>query len=162
MLQTIDLWLHTTPLGEFLLTMFLSMAPVAELRVGLPLGAAMGLPLPAAFIAAVIGNMLPVPFIILFVRRAFAWIRRRLPPLHSFIDRLERRAESKRELVYRYQTLGLLILVAIPLPGTGAWTGALAAALMDLRMKKALPAIFCGVVIAGLLISLLTASVTAL
>ncbi len=162
MLQTIDLWLHTTPLGEFLLTMFLSMAPVAELRVGLPLGAAMGLPLPAAFIAAVIGNMLPVPFIILFVRRAFAWIRRRLPPLHSFIDRLERRAESKRELVYRYQTLGLLILVAIPLPGTGAWTGALVAALMDLRMKKALPAIFCGVVIAGLLISLLTASVTAL
>ena len=162
MLQTIDLWLHTTPLGEFLLTMFLSMAPVAELRVGLPLGAAMGLPLPAAFIAAVIGTMLPVPFIILFVRRAFAWIRRRLPPLHSFIDRLERRAESKRELVYRYQTLGLLILVAIPLPGTGAWTGALVAALMDLRMKKALPAIFCGVVIAGLLISLLTASVTAL
>ncbi len=162
MLQTIDLWLHTTPLGEFLLTMFLSMAPVAELRVGLPLGAAMGLPLPAAFIAAVIGNMLPVPFIILFVRRAFAWIRRRLPPLHTFIDRLERRAESKRELVYRYQTLGLLILVAIPLPGTGAWTGALVAALMDLRMKKALPAIFCGVVIAGLLISLLTASVTAL
>ena len=162
MLQTIDLWLHTTPLGEFLLTMFLSMAPVAELRVGLPLGAAMGLPLPAAFIAAVIGNMLPVPFIILFVRRAFDWIRRRLPPLHSFIDRLERRAESKRELVYRYQTLGLLILVANPLPGTGAWTGALVAALMDLRMKKALPAIFCGVVIAGLLISLLTASVTAL
>ena len=162
MLQTIDLWLHTTPLGEFLLTMFLSMAPVAELRVGLPLGAAMGLPLPAAFIAAVIGNMLPVPFIILFVRRAFAWIRRRLPPLHSFIDRLERRAESKRELVYRYQTLGLLILVAIPLPGTGAWTGALVAALMDLRMKKALPAIFCGVIVAGLLISLLTAGVTAL
>lgn len=156
MLQTIDLWLHTTPLGEFLLTMFLSMAPVAELRVGLPLGAAMGLPLPAAFIAAVIGNMLPVPFIILFVRRAFAWIRRRLPPLHSFIDRLERRAESKRELVYRYQTLGLLILVAIPLPGTGAWTGCLAAAFLDMRLKKAMPAVVLGVITAGCIMIALT------
>ena len=164
MLQSIDLWLHTTLAGEFLLTMLLSMAPVMELRGGLPLGVAMGLPLPAAFIASVLGNMLPAPFIILFVRRAFAWVRRRLPPLHAFVDRLERRAESKRELVYRYQTLGLLILVAIPLPGTGVWTGALVAALMDLRMKKALPAIFCGVVIAGAIISLLivTLGVTAL
>ena len=162
MLQSLDLWFHSTPVGEFLWTMLLSMAPVMELRGGLPIGVSMGLPLPAAFAAAVVGNMIPVPFIILFVRRIFAWVRRRIPRLNSLIDRLERRAEGKRELVLRYQTWGLLILVAIPLPGTGAWTGALVAALMDLRLKKALPAIFGGVVIAGILISLITYGVTAL
>lgn len=162
MLQSIDLWFHSTPAGEFLWTMLLSMAPVMELRGGLPIGVSMGLPLPAAFVAAVVGNMIPVPFIILFVRRIFAWVRRRIPRLNSLIDRLERRAAGKRELVLRYQTWGLLILVAIPLPGTGAWTGALVAALMDLRLKKALPAIFGGVVIAGIIISLITYGVTAL
>ena len=151
MLQSIDLWLHTTPAGEFLWTVLVSMAPILELRGGLPIGVSLGLPVPVAFAAAVIGNMIPVPFVILFARRVFAWIRRWIPPLNSLIDRLERRAEHKRELVLRYQTLGLLILVAIPLPGTGAWTGALVAAVMDLRMKKALPAIAGGVVIAGLL-----------
>ena len=161
MLQSIDLWLHTTPAGEFLWTVLVSMAPVLELRGGLPIGVGLGLPVPVAFVAAVIGNMIPVPFLILFVRRIFAWIRRRIPPLNSLVDRLERRAENKRELVLRYQTLGLLILVAIPLPGTGAWTGALIAAVMDLRMKKALPAIAGGVVIAGLIIALLTYGVTA-
>lgn len=162
MLQSIDLWLHTTAAGEFLLTMALSMAPVMELRGGLPIGVKLGLPLPAAFLAAVIGNMIPVPFIILFARRIFAWARRRIPPMRKLIDRLERRVEDKWEQVHRYQTLGLLLLVAVPLPGTGAWTGALAAALMDLRMKNALPAIGGGVMIAGLVISLITYGVTAL
>ena len=142
--------------------MALSMAPVMELRGGLPIGVKLGLPLPAAFLAAVIGNMIPVPFIILFARRIFAWARRRIPPMRKLIDRLERRVEDKWEQVHRYQTLGLLLLVAVPLPGTGAWTGALAAALMDLRMKNALPAIGGGVMIAGLVISLITYGVTAL
>ena len=162
MLQSLELWLHTTPVGEFLWTMLVSMAPILELRGGLPIGVGMGLPVPVAFTAAVIGNLIPVPFLILFVRRVFAWIRRHVPPLNNFIDRLERRAEGKRDLVLRYQTWGLLILVAIPLPGTGAWTGALVAAVMDLRMRKALPAIAGGVVIAGLIIAALTYGVTAL
>ena len=162
MLESINLWFQTTAVGEFLWTMLVSMVPVIELRGGLPIGVAMGLPLWVAFVAAVIGNMMPVPFIILFVRRVFFWIRQKLPRLHHFIDKLERRAEDKQELILKYKTWGLLILVAIPLPGTGAWTGALVAALMDLRMKKALPAIFGGVVVAGLIISVITYGVTAL
>ena len=152
MLDSLSLWLHETPLGETLLTMLISMLPVVELRGGLPAGVAMGLPIPVAFIASLVGNMIPVPFIILFVRPLFKWVRIHIPKLEGFISRLEARAEAKSADVLRYQTWGLLIFVAIPLPGTGAWT----------RLKRAVPVIFLGVVIAGCIITLLTHGVTLL
>ena len=157
MADTVSLWLHETPLGEALLTMLISMLPVVELR-----GVAMGLPIPAAFLASLIGNMIPVPFIILFVRPLFKWVRVHIPKLEGFVSRLEARARSKSADVVRYQTWGLLLFVAIPLPGTGAWTGALIAAVLDMRLKRAVPVIFLGVVIAGLIITLLTHGVTLL
>lgn len=164
MLDLLSSWLHGTAAGEFLLTMLISMLPVVELRGGLPAGVAMGLPIPTAFLAALLGNMLPVPFIILFVRRVFKWIRVHIPRLGAFVTRLEQRAYAKAnsESIVKYQAWGLLIFVAIPLPGTGAWTGALIAALLDLRLKKAVPVIFCGVAIAGLIITVLTYGVTML
>lgn len=164
MLQGISLWLHGSAAGKFLLTMLISMVPVAELRVGLPAGVAMGLPIPLALLAGVLGNMLPVPFVILFIRRIFKWVRVHIPRLGGLVDRLERRAYAKiegKELV-RYEAWSLLLFVAIPLPGTGAWTGSLIAALLDLRLKNAVPVIFCGVVIAGLIIMALTYGVTAI
>ena len=164
MLQAISLWLHGTAAGEFLLTMLISMVPVAELRVGVPAGVAMGLPIPMALLAGVIGNMIPVPFVILFIRKIFKWVRVHIPKLGRFVDRLEARAYAKienRHLV-RYEAWGLLLFVAIPLPGTGAWTGSLIAALLDLRLKNAVPVIFAGVVIAGLIMTALTYGVTAL
>ena len=162
MANTVSLWLHETPLGEALLTMLISMLPVVELRGGLPAGVAMGLPIPAAFLASLIGNMIPVPFIILFVRPLFKWVRVHIPKLEGFISHLEARARSKSGDVLCYQTWGLLLFVAIPLPGTGAWTGALIAAVLDMRLKRAVPVIFLGVVIAGLIITLLTHGVTLL
>lgn len=162
MADTVSLWLHETPLGEALLTMLISMLPVVELRGGLPAGVAMGLPIPAAFLASLIGNMIPVPVIILFVRPLFKWVRVHIPKLEGFISHLEARARSKSADVVRYQTWGLLLFVAIPLPGTGAWTGALIAAVLDMRLKRAVPVIFLGVVIAGLIITLLTHGVTLL
>lgn len=99
--------------------------------------------------------MVPVPFILLLVRRAFAWLRN-TKLLGPKIVWLERRAHLKGRLVRRYRLPGLVILVAIPLPGTGAWTGALVAALLDIRMRHAVPAIFLGVVIAGAIITALT------
>ena len=164
MLQAVSLWLHETVAGEFLLTMFISMIPVVELRGGVPAGIAMGLPLPMALLAGILGNMLPVPFVILFIRRIFKWIRTYIPKLGGMIDRLEARAYRKmnNEKLVRYQVWGLLAFVAIPLPGTGAWTGSLIAALMDLRLKNAVPVIFVGVVIAGLIMTALTYGVTAL
>ena len=141
----------TIYIKEIFWTMLVSALPVAELRVGIPVGIAHGLPPALAFFCAVLGNLLPVPFIVLLVRQVFAWLKksRRLGPP---IERLERRAHLKGSMVRRYRLWGLLVLVAIPLPGTGAWTGALVAALLDIRLRQALPTIAAGVVIAGLLV----------
>ena len=156
MLETISLWLHETVGGEFLLTMFISMLPIVELRGGLPMGVAMGLPFSVSFLAAFVGNVLPVPFIILFARKIFKWIRLHIPKLEGFVTKVEQKAWSKSEKVVQYQTWGLLLFVAIPLPGTGAWTGSLIAALLNLRLKRAVPAIIAGVLIAGCIMTALT------
>ena len=158
----LQLWLNTTLAGEFVFTALVSMLPVVELRGGIPFGVAAGLPLPLAVLAAIIGNMLPIPFLILFTRRVFEWLRRRIPLLEGLISKMEAKADSKKDLVLKYKFWGLLLLVAIPLPGTGAWTGALVATVMDLRLKSAMPAIFCGVLTAAVIVSLVTLGVIAL
>ena len=148
-------WLTGTTLGKLISTFFISMVPVVELRLGLPYGLGLGLPYGAALTAAILGNMVPVPFIIIFIRRIFAWLRTRWTRLDGMITKMEKRGEEKGELVEKYGTWGLLILVAIPLPGTGAWTGALVAALLKLRMKRSVPVIFAGVCIAAAIMTVL-------
>ena len=152
-------WLTDTMAGGFTLTVLVSMLPVVELRGGIPFGVTAGLPVWAAFLAAVIGNLIPVPFIIVYIRRIFQWMRERSPGLNRLVDRLERKAHLKGRRVNKYKYLGLMILVAIPLPGTGAWTGALAAAFLDMPLRRALPSITVGVVIAGIAISVLTSGI---
>ena len=143
-------WLTETFAGKFLLTLLVSMVPVVELRFGIPFGiGTLGLPEWAAFLAAVTGNLIPVPFIIVYIRRIFQWLRRHIPRLNSLVDKLERKAHLKGRKVSKYKYLGLYIFVAIPLPGTGAWTGALVASVLDIRMRHALPAIFLGLLIAA-------------
>ena len=97
-----------------------------------------------------------MPFIILFIRRIFAWMRAHMPKLDGLVTRMEKKAEKNRAAVEKYAFWGLAILVAIPLPGTGAWTGALVAAMMEMRLKRAFPAIVIGVVIAGVIVSIVT------
>ena len=155
-------WLTETMAGEFTLTVLFSMIPVVELRGGIPFGVTLGLPVWAAFIAAVIGNLIPVPFIIVYIRRIFQWMRERIPRLNRLVDALERKAHLKGRRVNKYKYLGLAIFVAIPLPGTGAWTGSLAAAFLDMPLRKALPSVIAGVVTAGLAISILTYGVASL
>ena len=149
-------WLTDTMMGEFTLTMLVSMIPVVELRGGIPFGVAAGLPVWAAFLAAMLGNLIPVPFIIVYIRRIFQWMREKLPRLNSLVDRLENKAHLKGRRVNKYKYLGLAIFVAIPLPGTGAWTGSLAAAFLDMPLRKAIPSVIAGVAAAGLAISVLT------
>ena len=128
--------------GNILITLIVSMLPIVELRGAIPVGVGLGLPVWQAAVIAMIGNLLPVPFIIAFV----AW--------------LERKGSGKKaERVRKAQFFGLLLFVAMPMPGTGAWTGALIAALLNMRMKRALPPIFLGVLVAGLIVSLATAGV---
>ena len=146
-------WLTGTTVGKFISTFLISMVPIVELRFGLPYGIARGLSYPLALTAALLGNMLPVPFIIVYIQRVFAWLRGRWGRLDAFITRLENRAHLKGETVQRVGPWGLLLFVAIPLPGTGAWTGALIAALLNLRVRQAAPAIFVGVCIAAAIMS---------
>ena len=150
-----------TTLGKILLTFGTAMVPVLELRGAIPVGVAAGLPPAVACAAAVLGNMVPVPFILLLIRRIFDWLRS-TDWFGPKIDWLERRAHLKGRVVRKYRLPGLIILVAIPLPGTGAWTGALVAALLDIRMRHAVPAIFLGVVIAGVIVTAVTAGVVRL
>ena len=137
-----------------LLTFLISMVPVIELRGAIPYALAQGLDPVAACILSIIGNMVPVPFILLFIRKIFAWMKK-YEKLGKLVTKLENRAAKKSEKVYKYELVGLCLLVASPLPGTGAWTGALVAALMDMQMKRALPTIFVGVVIAGIIVTLI-------
>lgn len=155
-------WLTETRAGEFIWTLLVSMVPVVELRGGIPFGVAAGLPVWLAYLAAVIGNILPVPFIIVYIRRVFQWLRRKMPRLNSMVDKLEQKAHLKGQKVTKYKYLGLAIFVAIPLPGTGAWTGALAATFLDMPLRKALPSIIAGVLVAGIAISILTFGVTSI
>ena len=149
-------FLTDTTFGKCVFTMLVSMLPIIELRGGLPFGVALGLPYHLAFPAAVLGNIIPAPFIIAFIRRIFESMRRYMPRLNRMVDRLEAKAHLKGRMVSRYKYLGLWLFVALPLPGTGAWTGSLAAAFLDMRLKKALPAVILGVITAGCIMLALT------
>ena len=137
-----------TVFGKLLLTFGTAMVPVIELRGAIPVGVAAGLPPAVACITAILGNLVPVPFIMLLTRKVFDWLRdtRFYGPR---IEWLEKRAHLKGRLVRKYRLPGLIVLVGIPLPGTGAWTGALVAALLDIRLRSAIPAILLGLIIAG-------------
>lgn len=141
------------------LTFFISMIPVVELRGAIPVGVAGGLSPLAAMVIAMLGNLVPVPVLIVFTRRVFHWLKSK-ERIRHIVERLEHRAAKKSQIVEQYAWWGLCILVAIPLPGTGAWTGALVAAVLDLRLKRAMPAISLGVVIAALIVTCVTYGVT--
>jgi len=144
-------------IGKILTTFFVSMVPVIELRGAIPIGVGMGLPYWLTVVISVIGNIVPAPFIILFIKKIFAWMRKVSKKLDGLVTRLENRAEKKRATVEKYAFWGLFILVAIPLPGTGAWTGALVAAMMDMPLKKAFPSVVLGVVGAAVIVVVVTA-----
>jgi len=140
----------------------MAMVPVVELRGAIPYGVLAGLSVPAAFVLAVLGNLAPIPILVVFTRKVFEWLRTKSEGLDRMVSRLEAKAEKNKEVVERYEFWGLVVLVAIPLPGTGAWTGALVAAMMDMRLKRAMPAIMLGVLIAGVIVTTLTYGVDAL
>ncbi|MBE6932583.1 MAG: small multidrug export protein [Ruminococcaceae bacterium] len=134
------------------------MVPVLELRGAIPAGIAAGLSPMAAFAVSVVGNMVPVPFIILLIRQIFLLLKKNAF-LCGVIEKLETKAHLKGKVVRKYGALGLMILVAIPLPGTGAWTGALVAAFLNMSLRRALPTILLGVVIAGAITTAVTCGV---
>ena len=132
----------------YLYTFLISMIPILELRASVIYGAANGLEWYIVIPISIIGNMLPIPFILLFIRKILAWMKttKHFAKIALWI---EKKAEKNSKRVLKYAFFGLVLFVGIPLPGTGAWTGALVAALFDLRMKSALPAIFLGLLLAS-------------
>ena len=152
-------------LKNYLLIFFISMVPIVELRGAIPIGLGLGLPALPTYLLCVLGNMVPVPFIYLFARRFLIWGYDK--PLIGGICRFcinkgEKGGRALEAKAGKGLTLALLLFVGIPLPGTGAWTGALIAAVLNMRLKRAVPVIFLGVIIAGCIITLLTHGVTLL
>lgn len=148
--------------GKILATFLVSMVPIIELRGAIPIGYSKGLNIWVSVLVSIIGNLIPVPFIIIFIRKIFALIRKIAPKFDGLVTKLEKRAENKSDVVKRYSFWGLFLLVAIPLPGTGAWTGALVAAMLDMRLKRAMPAITMGVIVAAVIVAFITCGADAL
>ena len=141
---------------NFFWVLLLSMVPVLELRASIPVGCSLGLSPWQCALAAIIGNMIPVPFIMLFIRKVFDFLRKHWPRMGRFVEKMEAKAERKKPLVQKYAIFGLVLLVAVPLPGTGAWTGALVAAMLDIRLKRAIPRVFLGVTLAAAIVTMLS------
>lgn len=138
---------------KYLMTFLISMIPIVELRGAVPVGTALGLDTLWILIVSIIGNLIPVPFIILFARPIIRWLKktRMFAPVAKW---LEEKVEKNKDKITKYEKLGLFIFVAIPLPGTGAWTGALVASFLEMRIKDSFPAILFGVVSAGVIMTL--------
>ena len=128
----------------------ISMVPLVELRGAVPLGAAAGIPWTTLFPLAILGNMLPIPLLLVFGEKLLEWAET-LPPLKKFAAAYKKKLLSKSSEVTKYARLGLYLFVAVPLPGTGAWSGALIATLLKMPKTRALLSIFCGVITAGII-----------
>lgn len=145
------------PLGREIIAFILSMIPVIELRGGIIAGRALGLPAIPTFIICYIGNILPVPFILWLIKKFIEWMRKsKIKLLNKFVKWLDKKVENKKGQIEKYGFWGLVLFVGIPLPGTGAWTGCLVAAMLDMDKKKAFLAAAIGVLMAGIIISLLS------
>lgn len=143
-----------TSLGSELIIFLISMTPLLELRGGLLAAKFLNVDLRMAFPICVIGNLLPIPFILLFIKKSFNWLKN--TRFVKAIDRFEQRLRKKSESILKYETLGLFLFVAIPLPGTGAWTGAGAASLLEMPLKNSIISIFLGVISAGIIMALIS------
>ena len=141
--------------GKIIATMLMSMVPIVELRGGIPFGVALGLSPGVSMISAIIGNIIPIPFIILFIKKIFRWMRR-FAPLEKVVEYFEAKADNKSDRVTKYKKFGLCLFVAIPLPGPGAWMGALIAAILDMKLKDSFPVILLGIIIASVLVTGIT------
>ena len=131
----------------------ISMVPILELRGGLVAASLMNIDIVRAIWYCVIGNIIPVPFILLLITPIFNWLKR-TELFRPMVEKLENRALGKSEQIEKYQFWGLVLFVGIPLPGTGAWTGSLVASLLGIKFKKAFPAVLLGIVMATVIMSI--------
>lgn len=149
-------------LKKYLIIFLVSMVPLIELRGAVPIAVGMSLPLLPSYIVCILGNMLPVPFIFFFARKVLEWGADK-PVIGKFftfcLEKGHKGGQKLQEKAGRGLFVALLLFVGIPLPGTGAWTGTLAASLLDMDFKSSVIAVMCGVVLAGVIMGLLSMGV---
>lgn len=154
-MEHIAIWFAST-LGQYIskeaVVFLISMIPILELRGGLVVSKLIGVPLLTAIPLCIVGNIIPIPFILLFIKQIFKWLKK-VPLCEKVVVKLENRALGKSDSIRRYEFWGLALFVGIPLPGTGAWTGSLIAALLNIDLKKAILAELVGVVLATVIMS---------
>ncbi|MCI8496774.1 MAG: small multi-drug export protein [Clostridiales bacterium] len=154
-IQSILSFLEQYQFPPELAVFLVSLLPILELRGGLIAAYALGIDWIPAFFICFLANIIPVPFILFFGKKIIHWMKR-TRIFRKLGHKLEKRTIKKSQSVQKYKLLGLFLFVAIPLPGTGAWTGSLVAAVMDMRMKHSVPVIAAGIVVAGFIMTLLT------
>lgn len=137
--------------GKYLVMFIISLMPILELRGGLIAASLMDAPMIPSFIVCFLGNIIPIPFILWFITKIFDFMKRKSKKLAKLVDKLEGKANKKKDQIERLKYLGLTLFVGIPLPGTGAWTGCLIAALLGLDKKKSCIAAILGVIMAGII-----------
>ena len=138
-----------------MIVFIISMVPILELRGGLVAAALLKIPVMKAVMLCVIGNIIPVPFILGFITPIFNWLKR-TRWIRPMIEKLEAKSMGKSETIQKYEFIGLLLFVGIPLPGTGAWTGSLIASLLNVKFKKAFPAVICGILMATVIMCVIS------
>ncbi len=151
--------LFTSTLGQYVsagaVVFIISMFPILELRGGLLAASLLDIPITTAIPICIIGNIIPIPFILLFIKAIFRWMKR-FKHLGRLVDKIEAHAMKRSGRVEGTEFIGLMLFVGIPLPGTGAWTGSLIASLLDMDIKKAVVAELCGIAIATVIMSVVS------
>ena len=157
-MESLAAWFATN-LGQYIsakaIVFIVSLMPILECRGGLIVASLLGVDIVEAIPICVIGNFLPIPFILLFIKRIFKWLEK-FGPTEKVVNKLESRAMNKSDALEKGEFLGLMLFVGIPLPGTGGWTGSLIAALLDVDFKKALVAEILGILIATVIMSIVS------
>ncbi len=143
-----------------LIVFIISLCPILELRGGLIAASLLGMDMWRAIPICIVGNILPIPFILLFIEKIFEWLKN--TRLVKMINKLEEKAEKGAAKIMKYKNFGLLLFVGIPLPGTGAWTGSLVAALFHFKLKDAVLSILGGIVLATVIMCFISYGIPAL
>ncbi|MCD8363522.1 MAG: small multi-drug export protein [Lachnospiraceae bacterium] len=157
-METLMTWVINLLSGKAskeLIIFVISLLPILELRGGLLAASVLNVEYVRALIICVIGNILPIPFILLLITPIFDRLKR-TKLFRPLVEKLENRAMSKKDQIEKYQFWGLALFVGIPLPGTGAWTGCLIAALLGMKFRKAFPAALIGVALAAVIMSVVS------
>ncbi len=149
--------------GKELCVFFCSMIPIIELRGAIPMGAVFGMPWWHAYILSVLGNMVPVPFILLLIKKIIQWMSAsKIKFFNKIANFLLRKVEKKRAGIEKYAFWGVCLFVAVPLPVTGAWTGSMVAAMIDMKFWKALLSCLLGVMISGVIMTIVSYGIAAI